>query len=139
MIRDLTSSPDTSGEHVMGGEHFFETSSTLITFVVLGRYLENIAKGKTSEALTKLMSLQASFATVVTLNDHDEVIEEKEVPAEFLKTGDIVKVLRGQKIPADGIVQNGTVTIDESMITGKPSRRINSFISIHCLGSIEMK
>lgn len=120
VISDWASEADTSGEHVMGGEHFFETSSTLITFVILGRYLENIAKGKTSEALTKLMSLQASFATVVTLNDRDEVIEEKEVPAELLKSGDVVKVLRGQKIPADGVVQNGTITIDESMITGEP-------------------
>jgi len=119
VIMDLSKPADTSGEHVMGGEHFFETSSTLITFVILGRYLENIAKGKTSEALTKLMSLQASFATLLTLDDDDQIIEEREIPAEMLKAGDVVKVLRGQKVPADGSLIHGTITVDESMITGE--------------------
>jgi len=103
----------------MGGEHFFETSSTLITFVLLGKYLESVAKGKTSEALTKLMSLQASTATLLKLGAHGEVVDEREVPANLLKRGDVVKVVRGSKIPADGEVIFGESTVDESMITGE--------------------
>jgi Cu+-exporting ATPase len=97
---------------------FFETSSTLITFVILGRYLEVIAKGKTSEALNKLINLQAINAILITLQD-GKITSEEEIDVNLLNKKDIVKVIRGSKIPADGTIIFGTSTIDESLITGE--------------------
>ncbi|KXN73663.1 copper-translocating P-t [Conidiobolus coronatus NRRL 28638] len=92
-------------------ECFFETSATLITFIVLGRYLENKAKGKTSSALSQLISLTPSSCVLVTKGDDGNLIEEK-IPSEL--------VIPGEKIPVDGIVREGSSTIDESMVTGEP-------------------
>jgi Cu+-exporting ATPase len=102
--------------------HFFETSSTLITFVLLGRLLEVIAKGRTSQALTHLMSMEPSEATLVELEGDasDGVIKSEElVPIELLQEGDVIKVIRGGKVPCDGEVVWGHGTVDESMITGE--------------------
>ncbi len=100
-------------------ELFFDTSAFLITFIVLGKYLEANAKGKTSEAIKQLLELQAKTAHVVQLNENGEVASEKEVPADLVQVGDIVKVYPGEKVPVDGVVVRGTSDVDESMITGE--------------------
>jgi cation transport ATPase len=74
-----------SSSSSMGSEAFFETSSTLIAFVLLGRLLENIAKGKTSEALTKLMSIQPDTAVLLTIDDEGNVTKEETIGANTLQ------------------------------------------------------
>jgi P-type Cu+ transporter len=96
---------------------FFETSTMLITFVSLGRYLENKAKGRTSAALTDLMSLAPSMATIYT--DAPACKQEKKIATELVQVGDIVKLVPGDKVPADGTVVKGTSSVDESAITGE--------------------
>ncbi|GAA5889021.1 hypothetical protein JCM5296_002776 [Sporobolomyces johnsonii] len=96
---------------------FFETSTMLITFVTFGRYLENLAKGQTSTALSRLMSLAPSQAIIYT--DAPTCTQEKKVPTELIQVGDIVKIVPGDKIPADGIVIRGESSVDESMVTGE--------------------
>jgi P-type Cu+ transporter len=96
---------------------FFDTSTMLIMFVSLGRYLENSAKGKTSAALTDLMALAPSMAIIYT---DPACTLEKKIPTELLQIGDTVKVVPGEKVPADGTVVRGTSSIDESAITGEP-------------------
>lgn len=103
----------------MGGEYFFETVTTLITFVLLGRYLESLARGRTGEAITALLKLQATTATRVTVDASGRVVSEAEIAANELRVDDVVKVLRGQKIPADGDVVYGTATVDTSMLSGE--------------------
>lgn len=98
---------------------FFDTSATLITFIMLGRYLENMAKGQSSSALSKLMSLTPSTATMVTLDEENKVISEKQIPSELVQINDYLKVVPGDKIPTDGQVLSGQSSIDESMITGE--------------------
>lgn len=92
---------------------YFEVASFLITFVLLGKWLESRAKGKTSDAITKLIGLQAKTARV--LRDGQQV----DVPMEEVKPGDIVVVRPGEKIPVDGIVLRGLTSVDESMLTGE--------------------
>jgi len=96
---------------------FFETSTMLFMFVSLGRYLENKAKGKTSAALTDLMALAPSMATIYT--DAPACTQEKKVPTELVEVGDTVKIVPGDKIPADGNVVKGSSSVDESAITGE--------------------
>jgi len=92
---------------------YFEASAVVITLITLGKMLEAIAKGKTSEAIKKLMGLQAKTARVIRNG------EEIDIPIEEVKVGDIVVVRPGEKIPVDGIIVDGSSTIDESMITGE--------------------
>ncbi|KAF9441577.1 Cu-transporting P-type ATPase [Macrolepiota fuliginosa MF-IS2] len=96
---------------------FFETSTMLIMFVSLGRYLENKAKGKTSAALTDLMALAPSMATIYT--DAPACTQEKKIPTELVEVGDTIKMVPGDKIPADGTVIRGSSSVDESAITGE--------------------
>ncbi|KAL6837039.1 heavy metal translocatin [Trichoderma camerunense] len=124
----------------------FDTSTMLITFVTLGRYLENRAKGQTSKALSRLMSLAPSMATIYadpiaaekaaeswaksteestdttaqrSGNATGSAHEERNIPTELLQVGDIVVIRPGDKIPADGILVRGETYVDESMVTGE--------------------
>ncbi|EZP76764.1 copper-translocating P-type ATPase [Parageobacillus genomosp. 1] len=92
---------------------YFETSAVLITLVLVGKYFEARAKGRTTEAISKLLSLQAKEALV--LRDGQEV----KVPLEQVVVGDTIVVKPGEKIPVDGIVMAGASAVDESMITGE--------------------
>lgn len=94
-------------------ELYFETAAFLITFVVLGKWLECRAKGRTSEAVKKLMGLQAKTARVT----RDGKTED--IPIDHVVAGDIVVVRPGEKIPVDGIITKGSSAVDESMLTGE--------------------
>ena len=93
---------------------FYETAVMLATFLTLGRYLETRAKGKTSEAIKKLIGLQSKTAIVIRNNI------EIEIPIEDVQINDIVIVKPGGKIPVDGVVVGGESFVDESMISGEP-------------------
>ncbi|KZZ93810.1 ATPase, P-type, heavy metal translocating [Moelleriella libera RCEF 2490] len=123
----------------------FDTSTMLITFITFGRFLENRAKGQTSKALSRLMSLAPSMATIYVdpiaaekaaeawAKSAEEMktpktphapggssaYEEKTIPTELLQVGDIVIIRPGDKIPADGTLVRGETYVDESMVTGE--------------------
>jgi P-type Cu+ transporter len=92
---------------------YFETSATIITLILLGKFLEMRAKGQTSEALKKLIGLQAKTARMIM----DGM--EHEMPLEAIKPGDIIVVKPGEKIPLDGTITVGESYVDESMVTGE--------------------
>ncbi len=95
------------------GDQYFEVSAVLITLVLLGKYLEALAKGRTSQAIAKLMKLGAKTATVVRNG------KEQQISIDTVVVGDLVIVKPGEKIPVDGIITNGNSSIDESMVTGE--------------------
>ncbi|SFD47379.1 Cu+-exporting ATPase [Bacillus sp. OV194] len=94
-------------------ELYFETSAVLITLILLGKLFEARAKGRSSEAIKKLMGLQAKTALVIRNG------EELELPLEEVVEGDVVSVKPGEKIPVDGEVVGGYSAVDESMLTGE--------------------
>lgn len=132
----------------------FDTSTMLITFITFGRFLENRAKGQTSKALSRLMSLAPSMATIYadpiaaekSAENWDSVVgsgepktpmadgsavEEKIIPTELIQCGDIVILRPGDKIPADGVLVRGETYVDESMVTGEAmpvQKRKGSFL-----------
>ncbi|WP_026486548.1 heavy metal translocating P-type ATPase [Caldanaerobius polysaccharolyticus] len=95
------------------GQLYFEAAAVIITLILLGKYLEAVAKGRTSEAIKKLMGLQAKTARVI--KDGKEV----DIPVEEVQVGDIVVVRPGEKIPVDGKIIEGYSAVDESMLTGE--------------------
>lgn len=99
--------------HGNSAHQYFEASAVLITLVILGKYLEAIAKGKTSEAISKLMKLGAKHAIIIRNK------KEIKIPIDQVEVGDIIFVKPGQKIPVDGIITQGHSTIDEAMVTGE--------------------
>ena len=104
----------------MASVMFFETASTLLTFIMLGKWMEAVAKGKTSDALTALLGLAPKSATLVQWRDSDQtVVSESEVTLSLLRAGDVVKVTRGGRVPADGEVVQGKASVNESMLTGE--------------------
>lgn len=103
----------TMGNHTFGHHLYFETSAVIITLIVTGKLLEVRAKGRTSEAIKKLMGLQAKTARVVRNGI------EADIPIAQVQRGDIVIVRPGEKIPVDGRVIDGHSTVDESMLTGE--------------------
>uniref|UniRef100_A0A0D6QYX4 P-type Cu(+) transporter n=1 Tax=Araucaria cunninghamii TaxID=56994 RepID=A0A0D6QYX4_ARACU len=101
------------------GQDFFETSALLISFILLGKYLEVLAKGKTSDAIAKLMNLAPDTATLLTIDDDGNVTSEMEISSQLIQRNDIIRVVPGAKVPTDGIVIRGQSHVNESMITGE--------------------
>lgn len=97
----------------LDGHVYFETAAVIITLIKIGKFLEARAKGRTSEAIKKLMGLRAKTACVI----RDGV--ESEIPADEVRVGDVVLARPGEKIPVDGVVVEGRSTVDESMLTGE--------------------
>ena len=113
---------------------FYETSAMLITFMLLGKYLEAVAKEHTSSALTSLMSLGATTATLVNETGEDEFGAEEEVSIDLVQRGDVLKVIPGGKFPVDGVVLRGRTEVDESMITGE-SRSVSKTVGDEVIGA----
>jgi Cu+-exporting ATPase len=101
------------GAHGAVEELYFETAGIIITLILLGKTLEAVSKGKTSEAIKKLMGLQPRTATLVTSSG------EIELPIDEVMPGDVLLVRPGEKVPVDGLVLSGASAVDESMITGE--------------------
>lgn len=95
------------------GNLYYESAAVVVTLVMLGKYLESRSKGKTSEAIQKLMELAPDVAVLVTGG------EEKEVSVAQVQKGDVILVKPGSKVPLDGTVISGTTSVDESMLTGE--------------------
>jgi P-type Cu+ transporter len=95
------------------GELYYEAGATVLTLIILGKLLEAVAKGRTSEAIKKLLGLQAKTARVIRHG------EEQEIPFDQVLVGDVVLVRPGEKVPVDGVITEGLSTVDESMLTGE--------------------
>ena len=100
-------------EGMMMKDLYFEAAAVIITLILLGKYLEAVAKGKTSEAIKKLMGLQAKTARVIRGG------MEEDIPIDEVMEGDIIVVKPGEKIPVDGRIIEGLSSVDESMLTGE--------------------
>ena len=101
------------GDSSYAMELYFESAAVILTLITLGKYFETVSKGKTSEAIKKLMGLAPKTAT--TIKDDREI----EVPIDEVEVGDIIVVKPGEKMPVDGIVVSGITSVDESMLTGE--------------------
>lgn len=118
---------------------YYETAGIIITLILLGKSLESVSKGKTSEAIKKLMGLAPK--TAIILNNGEEI----EVPIDAVKLDDIVIVKPGTKLPVDGVIIEGYASIDESMLTGESmpiDKKINDSVyaaSINMNGLIKLK
>ncbi|WP_270647100.1 heavy metal translocating P-type ATPase [Paeniclostridium hominis] len=126
----------------MSGHHhqlYYESAGIIIALILFGKYLESRSKGKTSEAIKKLMGLQPKTAIVVKNN------EEIEIPIDEVEEGDIIVVKPGSKIPVDGVVIEGHTSVDESMLTGESmpvSKKVGDRVtgaSINKNGNIRFK
>ncbi|MBU3181208.1 heavy metal translocating P-type ATPase [Clostridium psychrophilum] len=122
-----------------GYEMYFESAGIILTLITLGKYLESVTKGKTSEAIKKLMGLQPKTAIILSGD------KEVEISIDEVEVGDIVVVRPGEKMPVDGEVVLGTTSVDESMLTGESmpvEKSIGNKIigaSINKNGSIKFK
>jgi P-type Cu+ transporter len=124
----------------IGTRHlYFESASTIVTLIIVGRYLEHITKGRTSQAMKKLLGLQAKTARL------ELGTELHDIPTSQLRTGDILLVRPGERIPTDGVVISGESYIDESMLTGEAlpvGKKENDEVvggTINQSGSLRMK
>jgi len=101
------------GEHMAVESLYYETAGVIITLILLGKSMEAVSKGKTSEAIKKLMGLAPK--TAIVIHDGNEI----EVPIDEVEPGDIILVKPGEKIPVDGEIIEGNTSVDESMLTGE--------------------
>lgn len=131
--------PNITHGHGQMQELYFESSAVIITLVLLGKYLEHAAKGRTSDAIKKLLQLAPKTARVRRPEG------EMDVPVEYVVPGDIVLVRPGEKIPVDGEILNGLSSVDESMLTGEslpvdkqPGDKVIG-ATINKLGAFEMR
>lgn len=107
-----------SSSRYQAPEVFFETSAILMTLIILGRYLQALARGRAADALSKLKDLQSPTANLVVLDSNgDETIEK--IESGYLQRRDIIKILPSERVPADGVVVRGTADVDESNMTGE--------------------
>ncbi|MFC5712610.1 heavy metal translocating P-type ATPase [Thalassorhabdus alkalitolerans] len=109
----MTLFPDTLTAAGFPYQLYYDVTTVITTLILLGRYFEAKAKGKTSTAIRKLMNMQAKTARIVRGN------EEMEVPVEEVQVGDLISVQPGERVPVDGFVTRGASSIDESMLTGE--------------------
>lgn len=128
-----------NGHHEYAHDLYFESAGTIIALILLGKYLESVTKGKTSESIKKLMGLAPKTATVIQDG------KEMEIPIDEVETGDIILVRPGEKIPVDGVVITGRTSVDEAMLTGEsipveknPGSKVVG-ASINKNGTIEFK
>ncbi len=119
---------DMATVHQYGMDVYFETGGMILTLITLGKYLEARSKGKTSEAITKLMDLTPDTAVIETAGG------EKEIPVAELQIGDVVIVRPGQRVPADGVIVEGSSAVDESALTGE-SLPVEKKVSDHVTGA----
>jgi P-type Cu+ transporter len=101
------------GSQLGRSDIYYETGAVIITLIILGKYLEAVAKGRTSEAIKRLMGLQAKTARIV--RDGTEV----DIPVEDVVVDDLVVVRPGEKVPVDGVILEGRSAVDEAMLTGE--------------------
>ena len=99
-------------------DNFFDTGATVITVVALGKWMESAAKGRTGDAITRLLRLQPGHATLV-LNTDGTAASERIISADLVQIGDTLRVLPGQRLPCDGIVAEGSSHLDCSLLTGE--------------------
>ncbi|XP_016441159.1 copper-transporting ATPase RAN1 isoform X4 [Nicotiana tabacum] len=130
---------------------YFETSAMLITFVLLGEYLETLAKGKTSDAIKKLVELTPVptrfFRSEMryTTGKCGRVISQREIDALLIQPGDVLKVLPGARVPVDGVVVWGSNHVNKSMVTGESVlvlKEVNSVVigsTINLHGSLHIQ
>ncbi|HYA86157.1 MAG TPA: heavy metal translocating P-type ATPase, partial [Nitrospirota bacterium] len=109
----LTFFPNMLGHYDSHSGAYYDTATMIITLILFGKYLELRAKTRAGEAIKKLMGLQPSTAKVVRKGN------EQDIPIEEVESGEMIVVRPGEKIPVDGVIINGTSTIDESMLTGE--------------------
>lgn len=102
-----------SGNESYAQDLYYESAAVILTLITLGKYFEALSKGKTSEAIKKLMGLAPKTATVVRAGT------ETEIPVEEVEVGEIIIVKPGEKLPVDGVVVEGKTSVDESMLTGE--------------------
>ena len=124
----------------MTADAYFESAAGIITFILLGRWLENSAKDRTSTAIKKLIGLQPKEVTVINENEEQQLISIKQVVP-----NNIIMVKPGEKIPVDGTITYGSSYVDESMLTGEPqavSKTVNDKVfagTINQKGSFRFK
>lgn len=127
------------GNHMSVENLYFETAAVIIALILLGKSLEAVSKGKTSEAIKKLMGLAPK--TAVIIQDNQEI----EIPIEEVEVGDIILVKPGERLPVDGVVVEGYTSVDESMLTGESipvEKKVDDKVvgaSINKNGSIKFK
>ena len=109
----LTFFPSILEQHGSHGGAYYDTATMIITLILFGKYLEARAKARAGEAIKKLMGLQPRTARVIREGT------ERDIPIEDMENGELVVVRPGEKIPVDGIIRNGSSSVDESMLTGE--------------------
>jgi Cu2+-exporting ATPase len=130
----VTLFPHLSEKEAIHGHVYFEASAVIITFILLGKFLEEKAKANTSSSLKKLIGLQVKSVTAVMPDG-----ELKEIPVGDVAPGDVLLVRPGDKIPVDGVLTSGSSFVDESMITGEPLAVEKSVQSKVFAGTINQK
>ncbi|KAK1441273.1 hypothetical protein QVD17_07119 [Tagetes erecta] len=117
---------------------YFETSPMLITFVLFGKYLEILAKGKTSDAIKKLVELTPSTAVLLIQDKGGRVIGEREIDSLLIQPGDLMKIVPGSKVPVDGLVVSGSSYVNQSMVTGESAPVLKETNSLVIGGTINL-
>lgn len=106
---------------LQGGLHlYFDTAATIVTLILVGRYLEALAKGRATQAIRSLLRLGANQANLLVVDASSGEEHERTVPVEQVQIGDRLVVRPGEKIPVDGVVLHGQSTVDQAMLTGEP-------------------